>query len=169
MLCSAVGAQHPERRDGGVREFLAAKHHAEHRLAGLGVPWSILRLGRLTEAPGSGRIATALRPGPLTVSRDGAALAVVETLARDHLERQVVNVIDGERAVASALDAIVPLPLPQPDRATPLAAAQADNPRDAPDMIEPGAPPLDADVDWVGDGPVPPEPVGNEDPAPRIP
>jgi nucleoside-diphosphate-sugar epimerase len=174
VLCSAVGAQHPERRDGGVHEFLAAKHHAEQRLARLGVPWTILRFGRLTEEPGTGHIDTALRPGRLTVSRDDAALAVVETLAREHLARQVVNVVDGDRTVANALDAIVPLPLPPPEaittgRAVPLGAAQADNPPDEPGMIAPDAPPLDADVEWVGDGPVPPEPVGNEDPAPYIP
>ena len=34
--------------------------------------------------------------------------------------------------------------------------AQADNPPDDPKMIEPDAAPLDADVEWVGDGPVPP-------------
>jgi nucleoside-diphosphate-sugar epimerase len=174
VLCSAVGAQHPERRDGGVREFLAAKHNAEHRLASLNLGWSILRFGRLTEEPGTGRIATALHPGRLTVSRDDAALAVVAALERGHLARQVVNVVQGDRAVADALDAVPPRPLPPPEavptgRATPLGAAQADNPPDDPDMIAPGAPPLDADVDWVGDGPVPPEPVGNEDPAPGIP
>jgi nucleoside-diphosphate-sugar epimerase len=174
VLCSAVGAQHPERREGGVRAFLEAKHHAEHRLARLGLGWSILRFGRLTEEPGTGRIATVLHPGRLTVSRDDAALAVVETLARRHLAHQVVNVVEGDRSVAQALDAIPPRPLPPPEpvptgRAVPLGAAQADNPPDARDMIAPDAPPLDADVDWVGDGPVPPEPVGNEDPAPRIP
>jgi hypothetical protein len=36
-------------------------------------------------------------------------------------------------------------------------------------MIASDASPLDADVDWEGDGPVPREPVGNEDPAPGIP
>jgi hypothetical protein len=51
----------------------------------------------------------------------------------------------------------------------PLGAAQADNPPDAPDMIAPDAVPLDADVEWEGDGPVAPEPLGNDDPAPGIP
>jgi hypothetical protein len=115
-----------------------------------------------------------LHPGRLTLSRDDAALAVAETLERDHLARQVVNVIDGSRPVADALDAIPPRPAPPPESppttsAAPLGAVQADNPPDAHDMIAPDAPPLDADVDWVGDGPVPAEPAGNEDPAPRIP
>jgi nucleoside-diphosphate-sugar epimerase len=175
ILCSVIGADRPARREGGVREFLEAKQHAEHRLARLDLPWSILRFGRLTEAPGSGRIATTVRRDTrLTLSRDDAALAVVDALERAHLARQVVNVIDGDRAVADALDAIPPRPLP-PAAAAPtgptasLGAAQSDNPPDAPDMIESDAAPLDADVEWEGDGPVAPEPVGNEDPAPGIP
>jgi hypothetical protein len=158
-----------------MREFLAAKKYAERRLARLGLPWTVLRFGQLTEHPGNGRIDTAVRTGaPLTTSRDVAALAIADALARPHLARQVVNVVDGERQVADALDAIEPLPLPPPGSpparaAVPLGVAQADNPPDDPKMIEPDAAPLDADVEWVGDGPVPPEPVGNDDPAPGIP
>ena len=33
VLPSVIGADRPERRDGGVREFLEAKQHAERRLA----------------------------------------------------------------------------------------------------------------------------------------
>ncbi|HKH18088.1 MAG TPA: NAD(P)H-binding protein [Solirubrobacteraceae bacterium] len=174
ILCSVVGAQHPERHDGAIREFLAAKRHAENRLGRLGVPGSILRFGRLTEQPGSGRISTAVGATPLRTSRDDAALAVADTLGRRHLAGRIVTILDGDRPVAEALDAIPPRPLPPPAPVptgvrVPLGAAQAENPPDDPDMIEHDAPPLDADVDWEGDGPVPPEPVGNEDPAPRIP
>jgi nucleoside-diphosphate-sugar epimerase len=175
VLCSVVGAGRPERRQGGVGEFLAAKHHAEQRLAALDLPWSILRFGRLTEEVGTGRIDVTLRPGmPVTISRDDAALAIAEALPRGHLVRQVVNVVDGERAVPNALDTVPPRPLPPPPEPhtgpdASLGSAQSDNPRDDPDMIAADAAPLDADVDWVGDGPVPPEPVGNEDPAPGMP
>jgi uncharacterized protein YbjT (DUF2867 family) len=175
VLCSVIGANRPERADGGVGEFLAAKHHAELRLARLDMPWTVLRFGRLTEAPGTGRIDTQLAPGAaLRVSRDDAALAVADALERAHLARRAVAIVDGERRVAFALDAVQPRPAPPPEvpptgAAAPLGAAQADNPPDAPDMIEPDAAPLDADVEWEGDGPVPPEQVGNEDPAPGIP
>ena len=175
VLSSVIGADSPERREGGVREFLAAKQHAERRLAGLELPWTILRFGRLTEDPGDGRIDTAVRRGaPVTTTRDDAALAIVEALSRPHLARQAVNVVDGERQVADALDAVEPLPLPprQPaptGASAPLGEAQADNPPDDPDMIESDASPLDADVEWEGDGPVPLEPVGNEDPSPGVP
>jgi nucleoside-diphosphate-sugar epimerase len=175
VLCSVIGADRPERRDGGVGDFLAAKRYAERRLAALDMPWTILRFGRLTEAAGRGCIQTAPgRDAPLTLNRDDAALTVALALERAHLARQAVPVVDGDRHVADALDSIQPREAPptpqQPTgRVATLGAAQADNPPDAPDMIAPDAPPLDADVDWEGDGPVPPEPVGNEDPAPGIP
>jgi nucleoside-diphosphate-sugar epimerase len=169
ILCSAVGAGAPERRDGALREFLAAKHYAERRLAKLDMPWTILRFGRLTDTTGTGRISTELPPGTsVTLSRDDAALAVVEALSRAHLARQVVHVIDGDRHVADALDAIEPPPLP-PVQPTGLAAGQADHPAGDPGMLAGDASPLDTDVDYEGDGPLPPEIVGNEDPAPGIP
>jgi nucleoside-diphosphate-sugar epimerase len=164
VLCSVIGADRPERRSGGVRAFLEAKQQAERRLARLTLPWTILRFGRLTEAPGDGLVSTVVEAGaPLTLSRDDAALAVADALGRRHLARLAVNVIDGDRPVTSALDAIQPRPLPpsptgEPSgRVIPLGALQSDNPPDDPDMIVPGASPLDADVEWEGDGPVPPE------------
>jgi nucleoside-diphosphate-sugar epimerase len=175
VLCSVIGADHPERRRGGVREFLAAKHQAERRLAGLELRWTILRLGRLTEEPGTGRIDAALGPdAALTINRDDAALTVVEALGRSDLSHRAIPVIDGDRPIADALDAIPPRPLPPPATeatgpAASLGAAQSDNPPDAPDMIFRDAVPLDSDVDFEGDGPVPAAPVENEDPAPPIP
>jgi nucleoside-diphosphate-sugar epimerase len=169
VMCSAVGAGWPDRRQGPLREFLSAKHAAERRVERIDMPWTILRFGRLTEEPGSGRIGTSVPPGtPVTLNRDDAALAVVEALSREHLGHQVVHVIDGDRRVTDALDAIEPRPLP-PVQASGLGAGQSDNPPDDPDMLRPDASPLDADVEYEGDGPLPPELLGNEDPAPGIP
>jgi uncharacterized protein YbjT (DUF2867 family) len=169
VMCSAVGAARPDRRQGALREFLSAKHGAERRVERLDMPWTILRFGRLTEAPGSGRISTSVPPGtPVTVNRDDAALALVEALSRAHLGHQLVHVIDGDRHVGDALDAIEPRALPA-TRNSGLGAAQSDNPPDDPEMLRSDVSPLDADVDYEGDGPLPPELIGNEDPAPGIP
>ena len=175
ILCSVVGADRPERREGGVREFLTAKHQAERILAALDFPWTVLRFGRLTDAPGRGRIDTTIRSGDsLTLSRDDAAVVIAEAVQRGHLAQQAINVVDGDRTIADALDAVSPRPRPAPPPAhtgaeASLGEAQADNPPDAPDMIAADAEVLDADVEWEGDGPVPTEPVGNDDPAPGIP
>jgi hypothetical protein len=50
-----------------------------------------------------------------------------------------------------------------------LGKAQADNPPDEPDMIREDAAPLDADVDYEGEGRAEEPERGNEDPAPGIP
>jgi hypothetical protein len=50
-----------------------------------------------------------------------------------------------------------------------LGDAQSDNPPDDPEMIRDDAPPLDADVEYEGEGDPPEEPRGNEDPAPNAP
>jgi nucleoside-diphosphate-sugar epimerase len=169
VLCSAVGAGWPDRRQGPLREFLSAKHAAERRVERLDMSWTVLRFGRLTEEPGSGRISTSVPPGtPVTLSRDDAALAVVEALLRGDLGHQVFHVIDGDRRVTDALDAIEPRPLPAV-HSSGLGAAQTDNPPDDPEMLRPDASPLDTDVDFEGEGPLPPELLGNEDPAPGIP
>jgi nucleoside-diphosphate-sugar epimerase len=169
VMCSAVGAGRPERRQGPLREFLSAKHGAERRVERLDLPWTILRFGRLTEVSGSGRIGTSVPAGtPVTLNRDDAALALVEALSREHLAHQLVHVIDGDRGVGDALDAIEPRALPR-TRNSGLGAAQSDNPTDDPEMLRADASPLDTDVDYEGDGPLPPELLGNEDPAPGMP
>ena len=50
-----------------------------------------------------------------------------------------------------------------------LGEAQSSNPPDDPEMIDPDAPPLDADTDFEGEPPPPPLERGNEDPSPNSP
>jgi nucleoside-diphosphate-sugar epimerase len=169
VLCSAVGADAPGRRQSPLREFLAAKRFAELRLERLDLPWTILRFGPMTEAPGSGRIRTTLDgPRPLTISRQDAAGTIVETLDRPQLARQVVNVVGGDRDIADALDDIEPAPLPS-IQSSGLATGQVLNPPPNPDMLFADAAPLDAAVDYEGEGDPPPEVVDNDDPAPGVP
>jgi hypothetical protein len=52
-----------------------------------------------------------------------------------------------------------------------LGDAQAANPPDDPEMIEPDAPPLDTDVEFEGEAAEPPpeRDAGDDDPAPNAP
>jgi uncharacterized protein YbjT (DUF2867 family) len=169
VLCSAIGAGEPERRRAPLRDFLAAKQFAERRLQQLNVPWTILRFGGLTRAPGTGRITTTVDGRrPPTISRDDAAAVLVETLSRPNLAHRLVEAIEGDRRIADALAAVEPAPLP-PVRNSGLGAAQATNPPPDPTMLFPDAAPLDTDVDYQGDGPLAPEVIDNDDPSPRVP
>jgi uncharacterized protein YbjT (DUF2867 family) len=169
VLCSALGADSPERWRAPLRDFLTTKRHAERRLKRLRVPWTILRFGRLTDGSRSGRITTAIDGRrSQVISRQDAAVTVVETLARPHLAQRVVEVVEGDRHIAEALDAVQPAPLPTV-RNSGLVAAQALNARPDPDMLFPDAAPLDAAVDYQGEGALAPEVIGNDDPAPGVP
>ena len=103
---------------------------------------------------GHGHIATALRAdGRAAISRDDAALAIAEGLAADHLVRQIVTAVEGDRPVRDALAAISRARCRRP-RQPPTGnlgaarRAQSDNPPTTPDMIASDASPLDADVEW---------------------
>lgn len=50
-----------------------------------------------------------------------------------------------------------------------LGEAQSSNPPDDDEMLTPGAPPLDADTDYEGEGTPPPEDDAPDDPAPNVP
>ena len=50
-----------------------------------------------------------------------------------------------------------------------LGAAQSSNPPDDPEMLNPDAGELDTDVEYEGEGELPPEERDNEDPAPNAP
>jgi hypothetical protein len=50
-----------------------------------------------------------------------------------------------------------------------LGEAQSSNPPDDPDMLYDDAGELDTDVDYEGDGPLPPEELDNDDPSPNLP
>jgi hypothetical protein len=50
-----------------------------------------------------------------------------------------------------------------------LGDAQSTNPPDDPDYIEDDAPPLDADVEYEGEGDPPLEELDNDDPSPSLP
>src|SRR4051794_18979774 len=170
VLCSAVGAAAPERsRAVPLREFLRAKWYAEQRVRRLALPWTILRFGRLIDTSRRGRITTAIDGRrPLTIGRHDAAATVVEALARPHLAHRVVEVVEGDRHIGDALDAVQPAALPWA-RNSGLAAFQALNPKPDPEALFPDAAPLDAAVEYEGEGPLPPEVTGNDDPAPGIP
>ena len=167
VLCSAVGAAAPALR-GPLSDFLAAKRYAEERVERLQLPWTILRFGRLTDAPGGGRITTTVANRPLWISRQDAAATIVETMARPQLVRRVVEVVAGDRRISDALDAIEPADLPR-IRNSGLGAAQALDPPVDPDMLFADALPLDASVDYEGEGDLPPEEIGNDDPSPGVP
>ena len=107
VMVSSMGTQDVEHAAEAMRPYLQAKREADDALMASGLDWTIVRPGRLTDAPGTGTVdaARALgRHGEIT--RDDTALVLAETLERPGLARVAFDVLEGPTPVGAALDAL---------------------------------------------------------------
>jgi uncharacterized protein YbjT (DUF2867 family) len=107
VMVSSMGTQDVEHASEAMRPYLQAKRDADDALMTSGLDWTIVRPGRLTDAPGAGTVdaARALgRSGEIT--RDDTALVLLEALQRPNTIRVAFDVLEGPTPVAHALDAL---------------------------------------------------------------
>lgn len=107
VMVSAMGAADPEGGSEQMRPYLQAKADADHALAESGLDFTIVRPGRLTDDPGTGRVAAASQVERGEIPREDVArvlLAVLETPSTVGLTFEVVS---GETPIAEALTALV--------------------------------------------------------------
>ncbi len=107
VMVSSMGAADPSSGGDAMRPYLQAKKDADDALMASGLDWTIVRPGRLTDAPGTGTVdaARALgRQGEIT--RDDTALVLLETLKRSNTIRVAFDVLEGPTPVGEALDAL---------------------------------------------------------------
>jgi len=85
-----------------LRPYLAAKDAADRILRASGVPYTILRPGRLTDEAGTGRVRTELGDGPNTIPREDVAEALAVLLEGDATGR-TIDLVSGDTPIADAL------------------------------------------------------------------
>ena len=108
VMVSAMGTQDVEHAAEAMRPYLQAKKDADDALMASGLDWTIVRPGRLTDAPGAGTVDAARALGRRgEITRDDTALVLLETLVRPSLARVAFDVLEGPTPVADALDASV--------------------------------------------------------------
>ncbi|HKN98473.1 MAG TPA: NAD(P)H-binding protein [Pseudonocardiaceae bacterium] len=106
LLISAMGldrAGSPD-IDEVFAAYLVAKKAAEDAVRVFALDWTILRPGRLTDDPGTGRVL--LAPPPVRygeVSRDDVAAVLVELLDRPASARHTFELVSGADPVADAV------------------------------------------------------------------
>jgi uncharacterized protein YbjT (DUF2867 family) len=84
--------------------YLVAKAAAEDAVRASGLEWTVLRPGRLTDEPGTGRVRLGVPPvHPGSVSRDDVAAVVAELLARSGGARLVLELVGGADPIAEAV------------------------------------------------------------------
>jgi nucleoside-diphosphate-sugar epimerase len=105
LIISSVGAENPPDDDDVFSVYLRAKAEADRAVAQSDREWTIVRPGRLTDQPGSGRVRLDLEPFRGEVSRDDVA-AVIDALLRDtRAARRTLYVNGGDTPIEQALDA----------------------------------------------------------------
>ena len=107
LMVSSIGAGDPASAPEPMRPYQQAKHDADEALAASGLDWTIVRPGRLTDAPGAGTVDAARALGRRgEITRDDTALVLLEVLERPGLARVAFDVLEGPTPVGEALDAL---------------------------------------------------------------
>jgi uncharacterized protein YbjT (DUF2867 family) len=104
IMVSARNAGDPDSGPAARRPYLIAKHLADEALQRSDLQYTILRPGKLTEDPGTGRVRTT-RPEPddQYISRDDVAEAIVFCLQNDATVGKIVLLFHGDTPIADAL------------------------------------------------------------------
>ena len=106
---SSMGTGQPPRpgTDEVWAAYISAKTAAEDDLRARDLDWTILRPGRLTDAPPTGRIRLAPPPVPRdTVPRADVAAVVVALLDNPGTRHQTLELVGGDSPVAAAVHSI---------------------------------------------------------------
>src|SRR5689334_20076252 len=106
---SSMGAGQPPRpgTDEVWAAYITAKTAAEDDLRSRDLDWTILRPGRLTDAPPTGRIRLAPPPVPRdTVSRADVAAVIAALLDNPSTRRPTLELLGGDSPVAAAVHSI---------------------------------------------------------------
>jgi uncharacterized protein YbjT (DUF2867 family) len=99
-----AGSPPPPGTDDVFAAYLRAKAAAEDDLRNRDLDWTILRPGRLTNDPGTGRVRVGpppLRPGE--VSRDDVAAVVAALVVEPHGIGQTLELVGGDTPIAEAI------------------------------------------------------------------
>jgi uncharacterized protein YbjT (DUF2867 family) len=107
VMVSSMGAGDPESASDEMRPYQQAKHDADRELMRSSLDWTVVRPGRLTNAPGSGRVDLAQRLGRFgEIPREDVALVLLESLGSERTVHRAFEVLGGNVPVAEAIAAL---------------------------------------------------------------
>jgi uncharacterized protein YbjT (DUF2867 family) len=101
VMVSAIGAGQPERSSEAMRPYIEAKAEADRALMASGLQWTVVRPGRLTDDPGTGRVS--LDAGYGSIPRDDVAATLVTVLDVDSTIGKAFDLVEGETPIEDAL------------------------------------------------------------------
>jgi uncharacterized protein YbjT (DUF2867 family) len=104
VMLSARGTEDPD-PDSPMAHYLSAKSEADEYLKKSGVPYAIVRAGKLTHGDGTGKVRAAYQlEGDGEISREDVAEVLVFCLDRDYGTGLTFEIINGDKSVDQAID-----------------------------------------------------------------
>ena len=105
VIISSVGAENPPAGDEPFNVYLQAKAAADAAVAASDRAWTIVRPGRLTDEPGTGRVRLGTDPFRDAVTRDDVAAVLAAVLAERRSAGLTLYLAGGDDPVDQALAA----------------------------------------------------------------
>jgi nucleoside-diphosphate-sugar epimerase len=103
VIVSAIGAGHPERGSDAMRPYIEAKAEADRALAASGLDFTIVRPGRLTDDPGTGRVRVGPEIGYGEVTRDDVAATLAAALGASNTVGKAFDLLGGDTPIEDAV------------------------------------------------------------------
>ncbi len=107
VIVSAVGAEDPPAGDEVFNVYLRAKAEADEAVKASHLDWTIVRPGRLTDEPGTGRVRLAVDPFRGEVPRDDVAAVLAALVSEPRATRRVIYLNGGDDAIEEALERVL--------------------------------------------------------------
>jgi uncharacterized protein YbjT (DUF2867 family) len=104
VIVSSIGAGNPEDADEQMRAYQQAKHDADVALERSGLDFTIVRPGRLTDDPGSGRIGTDAGYGE--IPREDVAATLLAVLDTPSTVGKTFELVGGDTPIDEAVQAL---------------------------------------------------------------
>lgn len=106
VMVSAMGTDDPPTDDSVFSVYLRAKMAADAQLRASGLRWTIVRPGRLTDEPATGRVLLGRHVHRGEVTRDDVAAVLAAVLHRPATAGVVVELVGGDTPVDEAVAAL---------------------------------------------------------------
>ncbi|MGY8810759.1 MAG: SDR family oxidoreductase [Pseudomonadales bacterium] len=105
VMVSSRGADNPDALPSAIKPYLVAKHMADEYLKRSGVPYTILRPGRLTDDSGTGQITVRRpeNPDDQCIARADVAKVITRVLSTGQSKNVVYELYKGETAIADLI------------------------------------------------------------------
>lgn len=107
LIISSIGADDPPAGDDDFSVYLRAKAEADQAVAESDRDWTILRPGRLTDDPGTGRVRLDRAAFQGSVARDDVAAVLAVLVREPRAFGRVLYVNEGPDAIDRALDGVL--------------------------------------------------------------